>query len=89
MEKGFIPNLLKRVTCTYKWDEALKMTCSDLQTGRVRLFVTKDNLESLLDVDMENVAVVEDVYQTVFAYGYEVDDFHTLKRTSCLRWSSQ
>ena len=81
VEKGFIPNLLKRVTCTYKWNETLKMNCRDLETGRVRLFVTKDNLEKMLDVDMENgIAVVEDVYQTVFAYGYEVEDFHTLEK---------
>lgn len=81
VEKGFLPNLLKRVTCTYKWNEALKMNCTDLETGRVRLFVTKDNLEKLLDLDFVNgIAVVEDVYQTVFAYGYEVEDFHTLEK---------
>lgn len=81
VEKGFVPNLLKRITCTYERNDTLKMICPELASGRVRLFVT-DEGESLLDIDVkEGVMEVEKVYKAVFAYGYEVDDFHTLEKS--------
>jgi len=81
VEKGFVPNLLKRITCTYERNDTLKMICPELASGRVRLFVT-DEGESLLDIDVkEGVMEVEKVFKAVFAYGYEVDDFHTLEKS--------
>jgi len=82
IEKGFVPNLLKRVTCTYSRNVTLQMTCAELLTGRVRLFVTDENGESLLDVEVnDGVAVVDKTYTSVYAFGYEVDDFHTLEKS--------
>ena len=82
VEKGFLPNLLKRIECTYARDETLKMTCPELNTGRVRLFVTDENGENLLDIDVKNgVMEVEKVYTYVYAFGYEVNDFHTLEKS--------
>ena len=82
VEKGFVPNLLKRVTCTYARNNTLNMTCPELGTGRVRLFVTDENVENLLDIDVKNgVMKVEKVYTQVYAFGYEVDDFHTLEKS--------
>ena len=83
VEKGFVPNLLKRVTCTYKRDVTLTMSCAELATGRVRLFVTDgEDGENLLDVDVtDGVIEVEKVYTQVYAFGYEVEDFHTLEKS--------
>ena len=82
MEKGFVPNILKRVTCTYSRNITLQMTCAELSSGRVRLFVTDENGENLLDVEVnEGVMVVEKVYTQVYAFGYEVEDFHTLEKS--------
>ena len=82
VERGFVPNLLKRVKCTYRRNARLKMTCAELATGRVRLFVTDDEGESMLDVEVnDGVMVVEKVYTQVYAFGYEVDDFHTLEKS--------
>ena len=82
VEKGFLPNILKRVKCTFARNTTLKMTCPELNTGRVRLFVTDDNGENLLDIDVkEGVMTVEKVYTQVYAFGYEVDDFHTLEKS--------
>lgn len=82
IETGFVPNLLKRINCNFYRDTSLKMICPELLSGRVRLFVTDQNGESLLDVDVINgVMEVDHVYQAVFAYGMEVDDFHTLEKS--------
>jgi hypothetical protein len=82
VEKGFVPNLLKRVKCTFARNITLSMNCPELGTGRVRLFVTDENGESLLDIDVkEGAMAVEKVYTQVYAYGYEVDDFHTLEKS--------
>jgi len=82
VEKGFVPNILKRVKCTFHRNITLNMTCAELLSGRVRLFVTDEDGESLLDVDVnDGVAVVEKVYTQVYAFGYEVEDFHTLEKS--------
>ena len=82
VEKGFVPNLLKRVKCTFVRDITLNMNCPELGTGRVRLFVTDENGENILDIDVRNGSmVVEKVYTQVYAFGYEVDDFHTLEKS--------
>ena len=82
VEKGFVPNLLKRVSCSFARNITLQMTCAELLSGRVRLFVTDEDGESLLDVEVnDGVAVVEKVYTQVYAFGYEVEDFHTLEKS--------
>ena len=82
VEKGFVPNLLKRVSCSFAWNVTLKMTCAELASGRVRLFVTNKGGESLLDVEVtDGVMEVEEVYTVVYAFGYEVEDFHTLEKS--------
>ena len=82
VEKGFVPNILKRVKCTFARNITLNMTCPELGTGRVRLFVTDETGENLLDIDVKNgVMEVERVYTQVYAFGYEVDDFHTLEKS--------
>ncbi len=82
VQSGFLPNLLKRIECTYARDETLKMTCPELTSGRVRLFVTDEDGENLLDIDVKNgVMEVEKVYVYTYAFGYEVDDFHTLEKS--------
>ena len=82
VERGFVPNLLKRVKCTFARNITLNMTCNELNSGRVRLFVTDENGENLLDIDVKNgVMEVEKVYTQVYAFGYEVDDFHTLEKS--------
>ena len=82
IEKGFVPNLLKRVSCSFAWNVTLKMTCAELASGRVRLFVTNKGGESLLDVEVtDGVMEVEEVYTVVYAFGYEVEDFHTLEKS--------
>ena len=82
VEKGFVPNLLKRVKCTFARNSTLNMTCPELGTGRVRLFVTDENGENMLDIDVKNGSmVVEKVYTQVYAFGYEVSDFHTLEKS--------
>jgi len=82
IESGFLPNLLKKISCTFERNGTLKMTCPELTNGRIRLFVTDDIGESLLDIDVkEGVSEVEKVYKSVFAYGYEVQDFHTLEKS--------
>ena len=58
------------------------MHCPQLDSGRVRLFVTDDNGESMLDVDVEEgVMEVDRTFTQVYAFGYEVDDFHTLEKS--------
>ena len=85
VEKGFVPNLLKRVKCTFSSNITLNMTCPELGTGRVRLFVTDENGENMLDIDViDGSMVVEKVYTQVYAFGYEVDDFHTLEKSKLL-----
>ena len=82
IEKGFVPNILKRVKCTFARNITLSMTCAELLSGRVRLFVTDEDGESLLDVEVKDgVAVVDKTYTSVYAFGYEVDDFHTLEKS--------
>ena len=82
IEKGFVPNLLKRVSCSFARNVTLKMTCAELTPGRVRLFVTDEGGESLLDVEVKNgIMEVGKVYTQVYAFGYEVEDFHTLEKS--------
>ena len=82
IEKGFVPNILKRVKCTFARNITLNMTCAELGTGRVRLFVTDENGENMLDIDVRNGSMVVDKpYISVYAFGYEVDDFHTLEKS--------
>ena len=82
VEKGFVPNILKRVQCTYAYNITLRMTCDELNSGRVRLFVTDEGGESLLDVEVnDGVMEVEKVYIQVYAFGYEVENIHTLEKS--------
>ena len=82
VEKGFVPNLLQRLSCTFRRNNTLQMHCPQLDSGRVRLFVTDDNGESMLDVDVEEgVMEVDRTFTQVYAFGYEVDDFHTLEKS--------
>ena len=82
IERGFVPNLLKRVSCSFARNVTLKMTCAELASGRVRLFVTDKGGESLLDVAVKNGTMeVNKVYTQVYAFGYEVEDFHTLEKS--------
>ena len=82
VEKGFVPNLLQRLTCTFRRNNTLQMHCPELYSGRVRLFVTDNNGESMLDVDVEEgVMEVDRVFTQVYGFGYEVDDFHTLEKS--------
>ena len=85
--KGFVPNMMKRLSCHY-WREVgdvdLRMKCDELVPGKTyRLFVSKQaEPEKIVDVtvDAKGIAMMRDMYSSVFAYGEEVEDFHKLDK---------